>query len=60
MDHAFIFGERVVLWRWSAFRVEVSNRGAQAAEVVATIDKGRLRNEQNEEDDENYSFLLGN
>ena len=54
MDHAFVFGERVVLCRWSAFRVEALNRGAQAAEVVATIDKRRLRNEQNEEDDENY------
>ncbi len=54
MDHAFVLGERIVLWRWSAFRVEALDRGAQPAELVATIDKRRLRKQQNEEDDENY------
>ena len=54
MDHAFVFGERVVWWRRGAFSIEALNRGAQLVEGVATIDKGRLRKQQNEEDDENY------
>jgi len=54
MDYALVFGVRVVLRRRSAFSVETLNRGTQPAEGVATIDKRRLRNEQNEEDDENY------
>jgi hypothetical protein len=54
MDHTFVLGERIVLRRRSAFRVEALNRGAQTAEVVATIDEGRLRKQQNEKDDENY------
>jgi hypothetical protein len=53
MDHAFVFGERGVLWWRSAFSLETLNRGAQPAEVVTTIDKRRLRKQQNDEDDEN-------
>ena len=54
MDHAFVFGESIVGWRRSAFRVNALNRCVQPAEVVATIDKWRLRKKQNEEDNENY------
>jgi len=54
MDHAFVFGKRIVLWRRDALSVELLNRGVQPAEVVATIDKRRLRNQQNEENYENY------
>jgi len=54
MDHAFVLDERVVCRRRNAFSVEELNCGTQSAEGVATIDKRRLRDEQNEEDDETY------
>ena len=54
MDHAFVFREAIVLLRSDAFRVNTLDRGMEPPEVVATINKRDLREQQNEEDDENY------
>jgi len=54
MDHAFVLGERIILWRRSALGVEALNRGVQTAKAVATIGERRLRDQQNDKDDENY------
>ena len=54
MDHPFVFLEPVVVLRRSTFGVEALEGGVQPAEFVATIDKRRLRKQQNEKDDQNY------
>jgi hypothetical protein len=54
VDHAFVFREPVVVLQRSTFRVEALDRGVQPAEFVAAIDKGRLRKQQNEKDEEDY------
>jgi hypothetical protein len=54
VNHALVFCEASVLLIRSAFRVETLDSGVQPAEVVATIDEGNLRKQQNKNDAENY------
>ena len=54
MHHTFVFGESIIDWRRRAFRVDALDCCIEPAQVVASIHKRRLREQQNEEDDENY------
>jgi hypothetical protein len=55
---ALVFHEPVVFLESRAFGVNALNGGVELAEVVATIGKRDLREQQNDEDDENYELLL--
>jgi hypothetical protein len=54
MSDAFVFDEPVVVAGRRAFGVKARDGLAQTAQLVATISKRDLRQQQNAEDDENY------
>jgi hypothetical protein len=55
---AFVFHEAIVCFLSRAFGVDALNGGVQPAEVISTIGKRDLREQQNAEDDKNYELLL--
>lgn len=54
VSDAFVFDEAVVVVGKRAFGVDTRDGLAQTPQLVATISKRDLRQQQNAEDDENY------